>query len=62
MGGKELGRLDPANLDDSRLAEAYQSATSLRDRAASDRFAAELIRRDPASARSRFGLTTLDNR
>ena len=61
MSGKELGRLDPAALDDSRLAEAYQSASSLRDKAASDRFAAELIRRDARSARSRFGLTSLDS-
>ena len=49
MSGKDLGRLDPAALDDSRLAEAYQSASSLRDEAASDRFAAELRRRDRPS-------------
>ena len=41
MSGKDLGPLDPASLDDSRLAEAYQSASSLRDKAASARFAAD---------------------
>ena len=60
MGGNDLGRLDPAALDDARLGEAYQSASSLRDKAASDRVAAELVRRDTPSARSRFGLSTID--
>ena len=60
MGGKDLGRLDPATLDDPRLAEAYQSASSLRDESASGRFAAELVRRDAPSARARFGLPSFD--
>lgn len=60
MSGTDLGRLDPAALNDPRLAEAYQSASCLRDKAASDRFAAELVRRDAPSARTRFGLPSFD--
>lgn len=49
MSGSDLHGLDPAALDDLRLAEAHQSASFLRDKVASDRFAAERVRREAHS-------------
>jgi tetratricopeptide (TPR) repeat protein len=49
MAEDDLERLAPAELDDARLTEAYESAAALRVDRLSARFAAELTRRDSAS-------------
>lgn len=46
MGAAELDRLDPASLDDVRLADAFESAAGLRDDDRTARFAAALARRE----------------
>jgi lipopolysaccharide biosynthesis regulator YciM len=45
MSFHELHQLDPAVLDDTRLAEAYESTSGLRDDTETARFATELLRR-----------------
>jgi tetratricopeptide (TPR) repeat protein len=45
----EVDRLDPASLDDPRIADAVASAVGLKDDTRTARLAAELIRRQPAS-------------
>jgi hypothetical protein len=52
-GEAELNRLDPAALDDARLAEAYESSAALSDDALAARFAAALVRRNPPSLADR---------
>jgi tetratricopeptide (TPR) repeat protein len=47
MSEAEVDQLDPAALDDSRLADAFESAAGLRDDRRTARFAAELARRNP---------------
>jgi hypothetical protein len=49
MSGDELARLNPSELDEPRLIEAYESAAGLRDDDLAARFAAELARRDAPS-------------
>jgi hypothetical protein len=56
----ELDKLDPAALDVHRLAEAFESATGLRDDTRAARFAAELTSRGPdAVATSHVNLEPL---
>jgi hypothetical protein len=47
MSERELDELDPATLDDRRLADAFTSAAALRDDARTARFAARLARQEP---------------
>jgi tetratricopeptide (TPR) repeat protein len=49
MSEQELSRVDPTVLEDSRLADAYESAAGLGDDRLTARFAAELARRDSPS-------------
>jgi tetratricopeptide (TPR) repeat protein len=56
--GEELDRLDAATLDDSRLVEAFASATGLREDARTARLASELLKRRPAAMAS-LDLTAL---
>ncbi len=49
MSGPELDKLDPLELDDYTLAEAYESAAALGDDARTARFASVLAARDPSS-------------
>jgi tetratricopeptide (TPR) repeat protein len=49
MSEPEVDALDPAALDDQRLADAFASASALAGNARTARFAAELIRRYPAT-------------
>jgi predicted Zn-dependent protease len=44
----ELQELNPEDLDDTRLADAFKSAAGFRDDTLTTRFAAELVRRRPA--------------
>ena len=48
----ELEELEPDELDDRRLVEAFESAAGLRDDPLTRRFAAELAKRQPAAARA----------
>jgi tetratricopeptide (TPR) repeat protein len=50
--GTELDQLVPGQLDEHRLAEAFESAGGLRDDARAARFAAELAARGPGAMRS----------
>jgi tetratricopeptide (TPR) repeat protein len=56
--GAELDQLDPAALDDLRLADAFESAAGLADDARTVRFAAALARR-PAPRLTRLDLAAL---
>ena len=46
LSERELETLDPTTLDDSKLAEAFESAAALGDDTRTSRFAAELVKRD----------------
>lgn len=50
MSRAQLHRLDPGGLDDSRLAEAFESAAALRDDSLAGRFATEVLRRGSRAA------------
>ena len=47
----ELNELNPEEIDDARLPEAFRSAAGFRDDALTTRFAAELLRRKPSGFR-----------
>ncbi|HEU5116061.1 MAG TPA: hypothetical protein VFT74_05225, partial [Isosphaeraceae bacterium] len=51
MNAEELGRLDPASLDDSILLDAFRSARGLLARDQAARFLGALLERDPSGLR-----------
>lgn len=59
MDAERLRRRDLASLDDSRLAEAYESAASLRDDPTAARFGAEILRRGSHVSNTQSLIATL---